>query len=158
VKPQNFFRLALLFPYAFWVLCLLIMKLVSDLTDLPEPWQAVFMPFALFTLGIFFWFIPYTLLAIGLGIWSGNKPTALLRKAGLLSPILLFVLLLLEGMIIMIPMEDMTQFMESLQYGALLGGMGLVYGYFCVGIVFGIYKLLQGKNLIMQEASPPAAG
>lgn len=155
MKPKTFFRLALLFPYAFWGLSLLIMTLVSDLTDLPELWQTVFMPFGLYALGIFLWFIPYTLLAIVLGIWSGNKSAGTLHKAGLLSPVLLFLLLLLEGVIIAIPMEDMAQFTESLQYGALLGSLGLVYGYFCVGIVFGIYQFLQRKKFIAHEALPP---
>lgn len=154
MKPQTFFRLALLFPYVLWGICLLVMGLVSNLADKSETWQLILTPFAIYALGIFIWFIPFTLLAIGLGLWSRNKSINALSKAGLLSPLLLFPLLAIEAMIINLPVDSAAQILEGLQYSAFLGGIGLVFGYFCVGVVFGIFKLLQARQLITQETLP----
>lgn len=157
MKTQTFFRLALLFPYGLWIICMIVIGMTSNLMDVSDTWQALMFPFAIYALGAFIWFVPYTLLAIGLGFWSRNKSTTALSRAGLLSPLLLFPLLVIEAVVIYLPADNAAQILESLQYGALLGGFGLVFGYLCVGVVFGIFKLLQAKQFIAPETPPPAA-
>jgi hypothetical protein len=41
---------------------------------------------------------------------------------------------------------------------ALLGGLGLAFGYLCVGIALGIFKFLQAKKIIAEETPPSLSG
>jgi hypothetical protein len=156
MKPQTYFRIALLIPYILWGIGLLVMLALSAMeNELSETWNFILMPIAFYTIGIILWFLPYTILAIGLGIWSGNKSITALRNAALAAPFLFFVLMAIEIIIVNLPATDITQFSNAIAEQSLAFGVfSLLYGYVCVGIAFGIFKVLQGKNLLVIEVPP----
>ena len=70
MKPRTYFRLALLFPYLLWGICALIIFLLSSLEFRVLDWLLI--PFMIYVLGIILWLVPYTVLAVGMWIWSRN--------------------------------------------------------------------------------------
>lgn len=154
MKPQTYFRLALLTPYTLWALCALVAYLLSG-QELSATWETVLMPVFFYAIGIILWFIPYTLLAIGMWIWSRKKSVLALFRAALVSPVLLGILMLIEGLLVNLPPSDMAQLARELPgQVAFLGGLSLLFGYLCVGIALGIYKLLKARNIIAEETPP----
>ena len=152
MKHRRLFGIALLFPYLLWGVCLLIANLFSP-QDVQDIWNFLLIPAIYYAIGAIFWFIPYTLLAIGMWIWSKNRPATSLRKLGLFAPVLLTGLMLIEHLIIYIPIlispnsesTGMTSFLLLLVVSSLL------FGYLIVGIALAVYKFLQSKNLIEEE-------
>jgi hypothetical protein len=156
MKPQTYFRLALLFPYVLWGVCALIFFTLQSIFEIPEAWNIVLMPMTFYVFGIILWLIPYTLLAIGLGIWGRNKSTDTLRKMAFAAPILFFILMLIEVVLVSLPAESIAEFIkELLAQSAMLGVFSLVFGYLCVGIALGIFKFMQTKKLIAEESPIP---
>jgi len=157
MKPQTYFRIALLTPFILWVICLLLILPISILNlETPEAWNILPMPALFYLFGILLWFIPYLILAIGLWVWSKDKKTSALRNAALLAPILFFCLMLLETTLVYATSQSLTEFLQGLPaLAATLGGLSLVFGYLCVGIALGLYKFLRARNLISQHEMPP---
>ena len=149
MKHRRLFGIALLFPYLLWGVCLLIANLFSP-RAVPDIWNFLLVPAMYYAIGVMFWFIPYTLLAIGMWILSKNRSVVFLRKLGLLAPVLLAGLILIEYLIIYIPIlispnsesTGMTGFL------LLLVVSSLFFGYLLVGIALAIFKFLESKNLI----------
>jgi hypothetical protein len=151
MKPKNFLRLTLLVPYILWGICLLIFYLTSQITS--AVWDIMLIPVRVYTFGIIVWFIPYTLLALGLLIWSRNKSTKAIYRIYSISPFLLLIFMILESIVVSMNTGEMVDGMKStLATSLFLGGLSLIFGYVCVGIAMGLYKLLQTKNLIKEEA------
>lgn len=158
MKPRTYFGLALLFPYILWVICALIAFILSG-QETSTGWDILLTPVFFYAIGILIWFIPYTLLAIGLWIWSRNKSVTALFRAGMASPVIFGVLMLLEGLLVNLPASDLAQLGRELPgQVALLGGLSLLFGYFCVGIALGIYKILKTRKFIAEEMPTPAGG
>ncbi len=156
MKPRAYFGFALLLPYVFWVVSMLIVLLLSS-RETSQAWNFVLASFAIYAIGIIVWFIPYTILAVGMWIWSRNKTTSALFKAGSAAPILFFFLMLLEMVLITPLAESQGKFLHEIFNQAMfLGILSTVYGYFCVGVAMGIFKILQSKNLIMREEPLPS--
>lgn len=154
MKPVTYFRLALLFPYILWVVCALIFLLIRTL-EIPEAWNIVLMPLMFYVFGIILWFIPYTILAVGLGRWSRNKSTKSLAASAGLAPIVLSGLISFEAALVTLPADGIAKFMEdAISQSALVGIFTLFFGYLCVGVAAGVYKILRLRNVIAQE--PPA--
>jgi uncharacterized membrane protein YvlD (DUF360 family) len=154
MKSRTYFGLALLTPYALWIICALAAFLLSSLETTPA-WDILLMPIMFYAFGILLWFIPYTILAVGMWIWSRSKSTATLFKAAMVAPVVLGILMLLEGLLVNLPASDIAQLGRELPgQVALLGGLSLLFGYFCVGITLGIYKILQARKLIAEETPP----
>jgi hypothetical protein len=150
MKPKNFLRLTLLVPYILWGICLLIFYLTSQITS--AVWDIMLMPVRVYTFGIILWFIPYTLLALGLLIWSRNKSTKAIYRIYSISPFLLLIFMILESIVVSMNTGEMVDGMKStLATSLFLGGLSLVFGYICVGIAAGLYKLLRTKNFIKEE-------
>jgi hypothetical protein len=140
-----------LFPYILWIICALIVFIISSIPKTSPSWEFVMMPFFFYAFGILLWFIPYTILAIGMWVWSKGKSTAALYKPALAAPLLLFVLMLIEVVLISLPVNSVTELTEELlSQSAVLGGFSLVFGYLCVGIALGIYKFLKSRNIIAE--------
>lgn len=157
MKPRTYFGLALLFPYGLWIASILAAFVLSPL-ETSAFWDTVFMPVFFYALGIIFWFIPYTILALGLWLWSRGRSTAALLKAGLAAPLLLFVLLLVEVVLVSLPVDSLAELTgELVGQSALLGGFGLVFGYLCVGIALWVFRILQARKFIAAETPAPAA-
>lgn len=69
-----------------------------------------------------------------------------------------FVLMLLEMVLITPLAKSPGQFLHELvNQAAFLGILSLVYGYCCVGVALGIFKILQARNWIVQEKPAPSA-
>ena len=150
MKPRTYFGLALLFPYILWVICALVIFLLSS-QETSEAWNLVLMPISFYAIGIIFWFLPYTILAIGMWIWSRNKSAAALYKLAMLAPILLLPLMLIEAVLIALPADSIAELAKDLLgQAALFGGFGLVFGYLSVGAALGVFKFLQSKHLIAE--------
>jgi len=157
MKPRTYFRVALLFPYLLWVICALIVFIFSQ-QETSTDWSIVLMPVFYYAFGILLWFIPYTLLASGMWIWSRNKPAESLFRAGMSSPFLLGILMIIEGALVYLPDDGMVDLAKELPGQIIfLGGLSLVFGYLCVGIALGIYKLLKAKKIISEEVPQTAS-
>jgi len=154
MKPQTFFRLALLFPYFLWIICALIVALLLSLTqEISSTLNVVMMPFFFYAFGILLWFIPYTILAIGMWIWSKGKSTKALYKLALTAPILLFILIFFEVVVIYQPAKTMAELTAELPGQAvMLGGLSLFFGYLCVGIALSVFRLLKSRNIVSEGA------
>jgi hypothetical protein len=154
MKPRTYFRLALLFPYILWGICALVVFLVTSQETSPAM-DIVLMPLMFYVFGIILWLVPYTVLAVGMWIWSRSKSTTALYRLALIAPVLLFVLMLIEVVLVSLPIDSMTELTEELLgQSALVGGFSLVFGYLCVGIALGVYKFLQARNFIAAEETP----
>ncbi len=153
MKPRTFFRLAFLFPYILWMICALTAFTISSSSQVTSSvWDVILMPVFFYAFGIFFWFIPYTLMATGMWIWSGNKSPAMLQRMALTAPLLLFVFLLIEVVLASLPVNNVGELANDLlDQSLLLGGFSLVFGYLCVGIALSVYKVLKANKLIMEE-------
>jgi hypothetical protein len=117
-----------------------------------DAWNIVLMPVFFFAFGIILWFIPYTVLAIGMWVWSRNQSMRALYKAALIAPLLFLVLMLIEVVLVSLPVESITELTkELLGQSAMLGGFSMVFGYLCVGVALGVFKLLKAKNLIVED-------
>jgi len=159
MKPRQLFGVALLFPYLLWGVSVLIANLFSNVSDI---WNFLLVPILFYAVGALFWFIPYTLLAIWLWIWSRNKSVVSLRKAGLLAPIYLSILVTIEYSIYtyisFLPSEngETVVYIESgtaiLGFAALLVASSLIFGYLFVGIGLAVYKILISKNLVAENS------
>jgi len=153
MKTRTFFGFALLIPYLLWGICALIFFLISK-QEIPEAWSLALMPITFYTFGILVWFVPYTILAVGMWIWGRNRSTMTLSRLALLAPILFFVFMLIEAVLISLPADSAMEFAKStLQMLLLLGGFSLVFGYLCVGLAMGFYKFLLSRNIIKEETT-----
>lgn len=155
MKPKTFLGLALLFPYMSWVICALIAFLLSS-QELSAAWNALLAPVFYYAIGIVIWIAPYTLLAIGLGLWSRGKAPRQIAKVFAFSPFMLAVLLVMMMLIISIDWNHIGAGLSYLSpdFGMsmlAIAGLALIYGYFCIGIIVGIYKVLKMLKMIKDE-------
>jgi hypothetical protein len=156
MKPKTFLGLALLFPYMVWVICALIAFLLSS-QDLSATWNTVLAPVFYYVLGIVVWIAPYTILAIGLGFWSRGKTARQVAKVFAFSPFMLAILLVVMMLLVSINWNNLGA--AGLTYlapdfgilVAAIAGLALVYGYFCIGMIVGIYKILKMLKMIKVE-------
>ncbi|MEP6896839.1 MAG: hypothetical protein ABI986_14640, partial [Chloroflexota bacterium] len=100
---------------------------------------------------------PYTLLAVGLGLWSRGKPVQKTLRAFAWSPVMLAILISLEIFAVSFNWHDMrANFSQnsSADFGASIlavGALAIVFGYLSIGVVAGVYKVLTLLNLIKKE-------
>jgi len=160
IKPQNFLRSLLLIPYIAWGIALLFSSLAYRPDgNTPNAFLDTFAGFAsFFTIAIIGWGIPYTILAVGLFIWSIKKPTPVIYKAFLISPILLSILTIVEVVYITFsPLQtapSLADFQDFLSYTLLAVILTLILGYIFVGLGVIIYKAMGRLNLLRTEAEP----
>ena len=154
MKYRQLFGIALLFPYLFWGVSVLIANLFSS-NDVSDAWNFLLVPITLYAVGIIFWFIPYTLLAIGMWFWSKNKSITSLRKLGLLAPIVFSGLIFIEyAVMILADYSPTTDWAGTIGFLALLVFSSIFFGYLFAGIALAIYKVLKSKNLIAEKVNP----
>ena len=150
MKPRTYFRLALMFPYLLWGICASGLFLLTSLES--TALDFLLLLFMIYVLGIILWLVPYTLLAVGMWIWSTNKSTAALYKLAVIAPVLLVALMLIESALMSLPAKNIAELtMDSLEQAVTLGAFSLLFGYLCVGATLGMYKFLQAKGLVAQE-------
>lgn len=156
MKPVTLFRMGLLLPYGLWIVCTGIVAILS-LTGmaLSETVNTLVMPIFFYAFGVILWLVPYTVLAIGLWIWSRNKTTESLRVVALVAPWLLGMLMMLEVFLVSLPTNGLNQVVNDFTSQSLaVGVFSLVFGYACVGIAFVIYAILRNRSMIIEEILP----
>lgn len=158
MKTQTFIRLSLLFPYALWIILASFMVVMSEIfpasESLPLLSGIITISFV-YSFGILVWGIPYTILALGLWIWSKGKPVRMMIKVFALSPLLMAVLVAVTIALILSAQDGVSP--DIGEAILALGVFSLAYGYGNIGIVAGLYKLLQIGNFIMPELETPRA-
>jgi hypothetical protein len=160
MKPQTFLRLSLLTPYLIWGISAIVALVVSSSKNTafdsnPIINTLLYIPM-LYAFGIIIWGIPYTLLAVGLGLWSRGKPTQKILRTFAWSPVMLAVLISFEVPVFLLNWNNLGAgfSQNSTDLGASILAMGaltIVFGYLSIGVVAGIYKVLTLRNLIKNE-------
>jgi len=165
VKTRTYLRLSLLIPFMVWGVCLLFLiiasatplnELASNASTTITDWMTRFLAFYIF--GIVFWLIPYILLALILLVWSFFSQAGVTMKVFALSPLVMTLLTIAAvnlfawgasgaGTIFSNPAGDYQDFVT---FNILAVVVSLVWGFICVGIGFGIYKILQGLQVIKE--------
>jgi hypothetical protein len=166
VRPPTYARLSLLIPILAWVSSLLLLltafALLPDLQTTSETPTLVAVVGALllfYVIGIVYWLIPYLLVSLVLLLISFKSTERVLRVVYLLSPLLMAIMILIvvttlkitpaEGSLLV---SDLTSnYHDSVGTGVLFAFITLVWGYLCVGLGFGGYKLLQQFGTIKEE-------
>lgn len=157
-KPQNLLRSLLLIPYFAWGITLLFVSLVSASagnSQTPNAFFDVIMGVAsIYTIGIVIWGIPYTILALGLLLWSINKPATTIYKVFVFSPFLLSILMIVEiALISFWPPQapSLEELMDFLSYILIATIPTIIFGYGFIGAGNIIYKAMKHLNLIRTE-------
>ena len=169
MNTKTYARLSLLIPLLVWVLCLSLLILASAF--LPDdlisgepatPLAVAGMLIIFYVLGILFWFIPYLLVSIVLLILSFRSRVVVLKHAYALSPVAMAILIMIVVAISLSTSSDGTlrlselasTYRDTLGASGLFGIITLICGYICVGLGFGIYKLLQYLGIVVLLESP----
>jgi len=171
MKTRTYVRLALLIPLVIWVILLppeILINLVMP-ADLQSSGPDTFfglieIVFAFYVIGILFWFLPYLILSIVVLFASFRSRLEVLKYLLFLSPFAMALLIMTELAIISVATWGFSTtsagFQEDiiistaffLLVGVLgLGILALVWGYLCVGLGFGGYKILQRFGKIKDE-------
>lgn len=157
-KPQNLLRSLLLIPYFAWGLALLFAYLAPVSAENLYTANAVFDALAgvasFYAIGIVLWGIPYTILAVGLLLWSINKSAPTIYKLFIFSPFLLSILMAVEIALVSFwppqapSLEGGMEFLSSLLVVVI---PSLIFGYSLVGVGAITYKVMKHLNLIRAE-------
>ena len=157
-KPQNLLRSLLLAPYLAWGVSLVFTYLVSgsgrNLYTSNTFFEVLTGVVSFYVIGIVLWGIPYTILALGLLLWSIKKPVPAIFKVFIFSPFLLSILMVIEIVLITYwPLQaqsfgDSANFLSSLLVVVI---PTFIYGYGLVGVGFVIYKAARRLNFISIE-------
>jgi hypothetical protein len=117
MKPQTFFRLALLVPYhAVGHLLACASPPIRAGDEISETWNFILIPITFYAIGIILWFFPYTMLAISLGFWAKNK--AINSNSAtwhLQHPFLFTLLMLAEIIMVNLPADKPFRLIRQLQ-------------------------------------------
>jgi len=151
MKHRKLFGIALLFPYLLWGICALLVYPLSS-QEASDGLNFIPLPIIFYVAGIALWFIPYTLLAIGMWFWSKNKSVASLRKLGLSAPIVFSGLMSIEYSILIFSNNSpTTNWAATITILALLIFSSMVVGYLFVGIAMVVLNNLQSRKLIAED-------
>ena len=157
MKTTTYLRFSLLIPFVIWGICLLVI-MVMDAAFLnrftPELPGAISVGVAVFftayVLGIIFWILPYVLLALILFFSTFISQARMALKVFALSP-LAMTLLTLATVILMGLSNSGSLDQDFSSFILLVIALVLSWGYICVGIGYGIYRLLQRRGTIRDE-------
>ena len=166
MKTTTYLRLSLLIPFLVWGIGVLFFIVLSSLEpNAAEGMESnvilglVFWTVLFYVFGIIGWLLPYVLLSLALLVWSFRSRVQVLMKAFALSPIAKALLIVIFVNITSIgagnwdmfsdnPTGNLENFFGSNLWFVILT---LIWGYICVGIGYGIYKLLQRLGYIKEE-------
>ena len=167
MKTQTYIRSSLLIPYILWAIFLGIAIIASRAPDDASASTSLISIITVITtfyvIGIILWGIPYTILAFGLWLWSRGRDLQKTTRVFALSPLFLAILMMLETFILSFDWSDMANGFSQLSTDSgasflTLGGLSILYGYLCIGLATGLYKILRSLNVFNREekASTPA--
>ena len=155
MKPKPVLLTLLFLPYLIWVLAVpfITMRLDSTLQSIIAMFSIVY------TIGIVFWGIPYTILVIGILFWSRNKSAKEIYALLSRSPLLLALITAAEFFIAYcyfvitskIAFSPLADFFTLIWY-SLLAIVGIfVYGYAFMFLSKGLYKTFEHFKIIKNE-------
>ena len=155
MNANKFLGLLLLIPYMSWIL----IGIGGFITNNPpvSNWieinnlESVLTPFFFFFIGVIFWGIPYTILAITLAILGKKWQTRKVLLVFACSPLLLVLLVCIELLLFQVFNITSAEPMISTDlFGALtiLAASSLIYGYAFVGIGYLLYYIAKIFNWI----------
>ena len=171
MKTRTYMRLALLIPLVIWVILLpaVILIYVVFPADLGSNGPDTFFGLielvsSFYVIGILFWFLPYLVLSIGLLFASFRSRLEVLKYLLVLSPFAMAILVMTEVTIISLSIWGfsltLAPFPEDIKISTAifllvsilgLGILALMWGYICVGLGLGSYKILQRFGKIKDE-------
>jgi hypothetical protein len=160
IKPQNLLRLFLLIPYLGWGISLALLALLSLIPDPAANNSYIGIIggiIGFYALGIFLWGIPYTILAVGLVVWSLRKPLNAIYKVFLFSPLFLCALMAIEAALVSFPVQETapgTALIDFFSFSLFLAGCALVFGYIFVGFGILLYKAFNRLHWMEVEPEP----
>ena len=167
MKTPTYARLALLLPFLVWCFCVLLLLLANALfpngfssSDTFTLSSAAGIVVLFYVFGIFFWLIPYLLVAVVLFILSFKSRLKVLQSIFVLSPLAMAMLVMIEVIFMSmnnsdssIPTFNLSSIsMDSIGAIAVFTIITILWGYLCVGIGLGFYKLLLHYRIIKDEA------
>jgi hypothetical protein len=168
VKTATYLRVSLLIPFLVWGISLLLFVVMAG--AMPErsglaafgeaanvaDFGILFLAFYVF--GIVIWIIPYLLLGLILFFWSFIGQARTLIRGFALAP-LAMVLLTISSMIVLDLGNQGQVNQDFMSFNLLVLAVTLMWGYICVGIGYGIYRLIQRrgyiKDEVLAESVPP---
>ena len=168
MNTTTYLRWSLLIPIVLWALCLPIFVLLNllpgseNLTDPTAPMDfmgVVGMFVIIYVFGIVIWVFPYVLLAMILFFWSFIGRAQTMLKVFALSPFAMVPLTVAIPSVLFLGaspggfLGDMGVFKEWMSINLFLAAIALIWGYICVGMGYGLYRLLRHHGLIKDE--PP---
>lgn len=166
MKTRVYARLALLIPLLIWAIFLLVGMLINAVipaelrSNGPNTFFDLLEIVLLFyVIGILFWFLPYLVVSAILLLVSFKSRLNVLKYLFVLSPFAMAMLVMLEVTIISLatggiamPSDELVSNLKtSVGVNLLFGVLALVWGYICVALALGCYKLLQHFGRIKEE-------
>jgi hypothetical protein len=166
MKTRTYARLSLLIPLVIWVIFFLVTMVINvyiPADKRPDGPSSLFgvLEIILFyyVIGILIWLIPYLVLSIALLILSFKSRLEVLRYIFVLSPFAMTILVMLEATLISLAttgntvtsIDYMSTFKSTTEVNIFVGLLALIWGYVCVGIGYGVYKLLHRSGRIIDE-------
>ena len=166
MKTNAYLRWSLFIPILVWLLCLLFM-IPASLITFQDPTfgqsnsilDLLFAFAGAYVFGIVLWIVPYLLLSLILFFSSFISSPRVMITLYALSPLAMTALTLALMNIFLFAYVGVTAFpdmpVSSLQgyteSTLAVGGLSLLWGYICVCIGYGIYKLLKIRGIIRDE-------
>lgn len=175
MKTLTYLRLSLLIPLVVWLFTVLISVGMEALSltydyfneETPTAISAMLTLVGSYAFGIILWIFPYILLALILFFWSFLAQPRTALRVFALSPVAMTILTIAVTILFLlgisggvwgypVPFPIDANFVGIHIY---IGVMAFTWGYLCVGIGYGLYRLLQhlGRikdDLLLEPAAP----
>jgi hypothetical protein len=162
ITSATFLRLSLFIPYIFGIASFYLSMVIdsgiepgTDLSIWEDIIKTVEVPIALitiiYTIGAFYWLIPYTFLAIFLWAWSMKKEKLQIYKTFMTAPLILIGLIIVYSAI----MSLFNFFPGFFSLKSSLGSLvcvvpfSIFFGYVFIGLTAWIYHYLQQWGIII---------
>ena len=172
MKTNMYLRWSLLIPILVWLLCLLFM-IPASLFTFQDPTfgqsnsilDLLFAFAGAYLFGIVLWIVPYLLLSLILFFSSFIGSPRVMITLYALSPLAMTALTLALMNIFLfayvgvsafpdMPISSLQGYTEST---LAVGGLSLLWGYICVCVGHGIYKLLKSRGVIRDQQALESA-
>lgn len=162
MKTTIYLRLSLLIPFVVWVIGLLVLMIMSKAPISEVAVSAsttiaglLFVFLAFYVIGILIWIFPYMLLALILFLSSFINRAQVTMRVFVFSPIAMAILTLATlNLLALGPaggstfFSSATEIQDYTDFNLFVAIISLLWGYICVGIGFGVYKILQRLDTI----------
>ncbi len=170
----QFYRYALLFPYIVAILMLFFAyqglrpdgmfgqtSANENLSDFSKAVLSVIGVFAIYmvitgmiySFGVLYWFLPYTILVVFLWVWSLKKNKSQIYRMFMCSPLILAVLINIYYIVVVIFFPSMNILGDDFVSTSLLClfPTPILFGYLFIGMTAFIYDFFRRRGVIVDE-------